>query len=281
MQLFIPHYHTATHTSLSHSYTYIIITQPLIPHYHTATHTTLSHSHTYLIITQPHIPHYHTATHTSLSHSHTYLIITLPHIFHYHTATHTSLSHSYAYLIITQPHIPHYHISTHTSLSHSHTYLIIIFGYCLFIDLFIFFFNCSLIDDRSLLSLYFNKKLLTYLLTHSCTNHCHKATYTMLSHNNTFLYINVYSIVVQLHMPCCHTTSHSYTYHIATQLYIHCYHTTTHFYTYPDFTLLHILWYHTFLHIQRCHTCNYTLPYRKYPSTWLHYTSTDQLNLRQ
>ena len=68
-----------------------------------------------------------------------------------------------------------------------------------------------------------------HIPTHTC---CHKATYTTLSHSNTFLYINVYSVITQLHIPRCHTTSHSYTNHIATQLYIHCYHTATHCYTY-------------------------------------------------
>ena len=88
---------------------------------------------------------------------------------------------------------------------------------------------------------------------------CHKATYTTLSHSNTFLYINVYSVITQLHIPHCHTTSHC--------------HTVIHTLLSHSYTLLHILWYHTFLHIQRCHTCNYTLCYRKYPSTWLRYAS--------
>ena len=61
---------------------------------------------------------------------------------------------------------------------------------------------------------------------------CHKATYTTLSHSNTFLYINVYSVITQLHIPRCHTTSHCHTVIHTLLSHSYTYYGTTHSYTY-------------------------------------------------
>jgi hypothetical protein len=70
--LHILHYLTSTHSyknQLPHSYTYLIITQLhiLVPHYHTATHTSLSHIYTFLH--KPVVMQLYIIIHTSLLHS--------------------------------------------------------------------------------------------------------------------------------------------------------------------------------------------------------------------
>jgi len=69
---------------------------------------------------------------------------------------------------------------------------VIVFGYRLFIDLFIIFFNCSLIDDRSLFRLYFNTNYFTLLL-HSVTVRRHDfnlLTLTLLKNDQSMFVIN-------------------------------------------------------------------------------------------
>ena len=92
-----------TCTILQHSYTYPlpqsyiyhIVAQQYIPvykcifHYHTATHSTLPHNFTFL-----HQPHCHTVIHTLLSHSYT-----LIHILWYHTFLHIQHCHTCNYIL--------------------------------------------------------------------------------------------------------------------------------------------------------------------------------------